>query len=50
VTRQAIGIFAETSFDYVDCLMLAMRRGGQVDEVFTFDKQLLKSLDAREGK
>jgi predicted nucleic-acid-binding protein len=40
--KKALNIFSETSLDFVDCLLCAY---GEVDEIVTFDKKLIKCVD-----
>lgn len=41
----AVDVYAETSLDFVDCLLIAYHVLGK-EEVFTFDKNLSKRLNA----
>ncbi len=44
VAKAALGFFAQTKLDFVDCVLLAEKRvNGR--EVFTFDKKLARELD-----
>ncbi|MCD8022058.1 MAG: PIN domain-containing protein [Lachnospiraceae bacterium] len=44
--REALTIFAETSLDFVDCILIA-RQIILGDEIVTFDKKLNNALDRR---
>lgn len=45
----AVDVFADSSLDFVDCLLVAYHVLGKED-VFTFDEKLAKRLEARQGR
>jgi len=46
VVRHALGVFASTTFDFVDCLLIGYSKE-QRYSVFTFDRKLQKFLSRK---
>ena len=42
VALMALQLFAETSYDFVDCYLAAELKTGNIKEIYTFDKDLSK--------
>ena len=42
VALMALQLFAETSYDFVDCYLAAELKIGNIKEIYTFDKDLSK--------
>ncbi|MDR0903418.1 MAG: PIN domain-containing protein [Ruminococcus sp.] len=47
VVNTGLSLFAETNFDFVDCLLVGYSRAGH--KVFTFDKKLKRKLEGEAG-
>jgi predicted nucleic-acid-binding protein len=41
----ALKIYAETKFDFVDCLVISYKQAGIIESVMTFDRALNKALE-----
>jgi predicted nucleic-acid-binding protein len=44
VVKTGLSLFAETNFDFVDCLLVGYSRTGH--KIFTFDKKLKRKLES----